>query len=252
MRTANPALSHFTQADTYRMESSRTMTLNGTAIALGFMLAACSSAAILVWNLITDPGYQHLFMPFTLGGLLGGLILGLIISFSPKAAPFLGVPYAVCEGAFLACFSLFVTQRWLGGADTGIIFQAIGATFAVTAAMLILYLAGIVRINSMAMKIMSVALGGLCLYALAILIGNGLIGLNLPNLFADASPLGIGFTILCIGLAAFFLVADFQFIEAGIANGAPKYMEWYGAFGLLVTLVWLYIEMLRLLAKLRR
>jgi len=252
MRTANPALSHFTQADTYRMESSRTMSLNGTAVATGVLLAACVSTAIVVWSLITNPSYEHLFWPFTLGGLVLGALLGLIISFNPRSAPFLGVPYAVSEGAFLACFSLYITQRWLGGADTGIIFQAIGATFAVTAAMLILYLAGIVRINSMALKVMAVAAGGIVIYALAVIIGNGLIGLNLPNLFVDASPLGIGFTALCVILAAFFLVADFQFIEAGIANGAPRYMEWYGAFGLLVTLVWLYIEMLRLLAKLRR
>lgn len=252
MRTANPALSQFTKPETYQADSSTTMTLTGTATATGVLLGVCTAVAIVTWGLITEPTRAHLAMPIGLGGLVLGLILGLVISFNPRSAPFLSVPYAAVEGAFLACFSLFITQRYLGEAQTGIIFQAIGATFAVMAAMLVLYLGGLVRVTSTGMKVMMIAGAGLMLYAVVVIVGNLIFGAGIPNLFASASPLGIAFTVGCIVLASFFLVLDFQFIEAGIQNRAPKYMEWYGAFGLLVTLVWLYIEMLRLLAKLRR
>jgi uncharacterized YccA/Bax inhibitor family protein len=187
--------------------------------------------------------------------MLGGLGLGLVIAFVPKLAPVLSTPYAALEGAFLAGLSLFVAERWLGGADNpeaiGTIFQAVVLTFAITAAMLIMYGTGIIRGGKVFTSILLTAGGGLMLYVAALWIGNGIFNAGIPNLYASNSPMGIGFTALCLVLASLFLVLDFRMIDEGVKRGAPKHMEWYGAFSLLVTMVWIYIEVLRLLAKLQ-
>jgi uncharacterized YccA/Bax inhibitor family protein len=211
----------------------------------------CAAAAVFAWGYITQPGNQQAGLMLGMGGLLGGLVLGLVITFVPRTAPYLSPVYAVAEGGVLALFSYFITVRAIGTADTGMIFQAVGLTFAIAGGLAVAYSAGLVRVGGTAMRVMIVAGAGLFLYFITLVVCNLFLGMNLPNLWASASPLGIGFTVLCLILASLFLVLDFQFIEAGVARGAPKHMEWYGAFGILVTLVWLYIEVLRLLSKLR-
>jgi len=121
----------------------------------------------------------------------------------------------------------------------------------VLAGLLVAYGAGLVRVGGTAAKVICALVGAAFLYSIVLMVGNGLLGAGIPNLFWSASPLGIGFSVLMIVLASFVLILDFQFVEAGAANRLPKYMEWYAGVGLLVTLVWLYVEILRLLAKLR-
>ncbi len=233
----------------------RVMTLTGTVNATAVLLALCAITAVTLWHFITASPSPALLYGSWLGGGLLGLVLAVVISFKPRTAPFLAPVYAAAEGAFLAGFSYFVAATWVptktGEPDTGLIAQAVGLTFAIFAGMLVAYWARLIRIGPVFAKVMMTALIGLVLYALGLFLLNGLGGLGLPNLFWSSSPLGIGFSVLCLGLASLFLVLDFQFIEESVQNGAPKHMEWYGAFGLLVTLVWIYVEVLRLLAKLR-
>lgn len=223
------------------------MTVTGTAIKTAVLGAVCAIVAILVWGIVKGGGPLALWVP--LGGMAGGLVTALVISFAPKSAPVLAVPYAACQGAFLAGFSWLVAHQWLKG-QTDVIFQAVGVTFAVLVAMSCAFAAGL-RLGGTAMRALTVGVIGLMLYFAAVMVGNGLLGLSIPNLFTSASPLGIGFTVVCLVMASLFLVMDFQFIEEGARSGQPKYMEWVGAYALVATLVWLYIEALRLLAKLR-
>lgn len=256
MRTGNPALQAFHRPQTWAdldtaAKKARSMTLGGTVIATGVLLALCAVSAMFTWGFVSQPANFNTAIMIGLGGGLGGFVLALVISFNPKSAPFLGPVYAIAEGAFIAVASFLITTRFMKQADTGLIFQAVTITFAIAGGMLAAYAGGLIRIGGTVAKVMLVALSGLCVYVVAIIVCNGLLGMNIPNLYTNASPMGIGFTALCVVLASLFLVLDFQHIEAGIKTGAPRYMEWYGAFGLLVTLVWLYIEVLRLLAKLR-
>ncbi len=251
MRTANPALIKLVDADIYQSAKSSTMTIRGTVIATSILLAICAIAAILMWSTIANSANVNLAFTVGLGTMLGGLVLGLIVAFVPKAAPILGPVYAAVEGTFLACFSYLMTEWFLGQADTGVIFQAIFATFSVMAGMLIAFAAGLVRISGTVARFMIVLAAGLTVYVLALLVGNVALGMNIPNLYTSTSPLGIAFTAGLVLLASFFLVLDFQFVQAGVMNKAPKHMEWYAGVGLLATLVWLYIEILRLILKLR-
>lgn len=243
-------------AESTRAASSQ-MTLSGTVVKTGLLLTMCAVSAVLVWKMMTANLFGVTVSPgiALFGGMLGGLGLALVITFVPKLAPVLSTPYAALEGAFLAGLSLFVAERWLGGIEnpeaTGTIFQAVVLTFAITAAMLILYGTGIIKGGKVFTSILVTAGGGLLLYVAALWIGNGIFNAGIPNLYASTSPMGIGFTALCLVLASLFLVLDFRMIDEGVKRGAPKHMEWYGAFSLLVTMVWIYVEVLRLLAKLR-
>jgi uncharacterized YccA/Bax inhibitor family protein len=254
MRTSNPALQQFIQPQTWdrlgAQGAARTMTVTGTAIKTGILLAICASVAVfaLNWAATTaNPG--AITLPF-FGSLVGGLVLALIISFKPATAPFLAPVYAAAEGVVVGVLSWYIPQRY-GNIGPGVVFQAAGLTFGILFALLIAYSAGLVRLGSTATKMVVVATGGIAFYYIATMM-LGLFGVNAPNLTYDASPIGIGFSILVICIATLNLVLDFQFIEAGVGRQAPKYMEWYGAFGLLVTLVWLYIETLKLLSKMRK
>lgn len=232
----------------------RTMTVMGTVNATAVLLGICGACATGAWMLIVSN--PALVTPLWLAGALGGLIFALIISFKPRTAPFLSPIYAALEGAFLAGFSYFVAATWVptasGEPNTMIIAQAVGLTFTIFAGMLVGYWTGIIRVGPIVQKVMMTALMGLILYAVALFLLNGIFGFGILNLYRDAGPLGIIFSLFCLGLASLFLVLDFQFIEDGARSNAPKHMEWYGAFGLLVTLVWIYVEVLRLLAKLNR
>lgn len=256
--SGNPTLNESTFESPSRWDElaerkATSMTVMGTVNASAILLAMCAGVAVGVWMLITrNPSLAPLF---SLGGGLGGLVFALIISFKPRTAPYLSPIYAGLEGAFIAGFSYFVAANWIpnpdGSPNTGVIFQAVGITFAIFGGMLAGYWTGLIRVGPVVAKIMVTALMGLVLYAVALMLLNGVFGLGLPNLYSSASPMGIGFTAICLGLASLFLILDFQFIEEGARSGAPKHMEWYGAFSLLVTLVWIYIEVLRLLAKIR-
>ncbi|MEM7630078.1 MAG: Bax inhibitor-1/YccA family protein [Planctomycetota bacterium] len=238
---------------------AKTMTVAGTISASAVLLGICSVVGVGMWSYFnSQAGTEGLggnMFIWLIGSLIGTLALGLVIGFKPKTAPWLSPVFAAGEGVMLAALTIFITSRWLGDgsgpAATGLIFQAVVVTFGIFAGVLAGYATGILKAGPVFQKIIIAGTMGLMLYVLAIWIGNGIFGLGIPNLYASASPIGIGFTVVCVVLASMNLVLDFEMIKQGVKTGAPRYMEWYGAFGLLVTLVWLYIEVLRLLAKLR-
>jgi uncharacterized YccA/Bax inhibitor family protein len=178
-------------------------------------------------------------------GIIGGLVAALVISFKPMTAPYLAIPYAALEGLAMGAISAVFERRY-----PGIAIQAVGATFAVFAAMLLAYKTGLIRVTE---RFRAVVLGATLAIGLFYLVtmGLSLFHVSLGGMF-NGSALGIGISLAIICVAALNLVLDFDIIESGAARGAPKYMEWFSAFGLLVTLVWLYMEILRLLANTRR
>jgi uncharacterized YccA/Bax inhibitor family protein len=179
-----------------------------------------------------------------LGGI-GGLICALATVFKPRWSPYTAPVYAGLEGLLLGGISaMFETQY------PGIAVQAVGATFGTLAALLAAYASGLIRPSENFKLGITAATGGICLVYLASWVLS-LFGVHALGSLFGAGLIGIGFSVFVVIIAALNLVLDFDFIENGVRQAAPKYMEWYGAFGLLVTLVWLYLEMLRLLSKLR-
>jgi uncharacterized YccA/Bax inhibitor family protein len=262
MRSSNPAFSKQEafaprewggiMADLQRSESkariaSTTMTVQGTIVKTAILLAIAVIVAVFAWNQAsTNPATA---MPMALAGIFGGLVVGLIIGFKPTSAPFLAPVYAILEGLILGVISLIVAQK-VGPQGTWMVAQAVGITLGILAALLIAFSMGLIRIGSTATKVVIVATLGVGLVYVASMASN-LFGFGGFGFIHQGTPLGIGFSIFVIALASFNLVLDFQYIESGVENQAPKYMEWYAGYGLLVTLVWLYIEVLRLLMKLR-
>ncbi len=177
--------------------------------------------------------------PYMIGGLIAGLILALVAFFKPRTAPFTAPLYAIAEGFALGGISAIFEVRY-----PGIVIQAVGLTFATMAVMLFLYRSRLIRVtNKLRTGIMAATGGILLIYLADMVMGffGGSIGL-----------ISSGFSLLVVGIAAFNLLLDFDFIERASANGASQKMEWLGALALMVTLVWLYMELLRLLSKLRR
>lgn len=234
MRTSNPALND----EVFQVGASydRTMTVPGTAIKTGVLLGVLVFAASVSW---TNPTPLVVF-----GGGIAGLILAIITVFSPRSSPFTAPMYAFAEGLLLGGVSQMVNTRF-----PGIAFQAMALTCGTLASLLIAYMAGIVRATEKFKLGVCAATGAIFLVYLVGFVLS-FFGAGIPYIHGTG-PIGIGFSLIVVVIAALNLVLDFDFIENGARNGAPKYMEWYGAFGLLVTLVWLYIEILRLLSKLR-
>lgn len=258
MRTANPVLREETFAPqnwggimselSSAKAPSATMTIRGTVAKTGVLLLMCVAAALGAAHLVANG--QVAPPIFWIGGLLGGLVLGLIIAFVPKSSPVLATLYAVAEGAFLGTISLAVATK-LGPQGGTIVLQAVGLTLGILASLLITYALGLIHIGSTMRKCIIIGTMGVgVLYLVSFLLS--MFGFGGIGFIHSSGPIGIGFSIFVIVLASLNLVLDFQFIERGAQSGAPKYMEWYAGFGLLVTLVWLYIEVLRLLSKLNR
>jgi len=246
MRTANPALNDKTFAnfgasfDT--RDRSDLMSLQGTVTKTGFLLAILVAAGAFTWKMTyQNPAGAY---PWLIGGVIGGLIFGLVTAFKPSASPYTAPIYAAAEGLFLGAISALFEQRY-----PGIVVQAVGLTFGTLAALLLAYTSGLIKPTENFKLGVTAATGGVFLLYLASFV-LGFFGVHI-GFIHDSGLLGIGFSVVVVIIAALNLVLDFDFIETGVQRGAPKYMEWYGAFGLLVTLVWLYLEILRLLAKLR-
>jgi uncharacterized YccA/Bax inhibitor family protein len=229
-------------------ESVRTgaMTVGGTAAATGVLLVLLCAAGVFGWNLVKlDPaGEVQNFPGWIFLPLLAGLGLAFLTAFKPHLARFTAPLYALAQGLVVGAISHVYDAQW-----SGIVLQAVGATIAVFAVMLALYGLRIIRVTDRMRRIViGATLGVVLLYGVSLLFS--LFG-HTPSFLYDSSLLGIGLSILIAGLAAFNLALDFDIIERGAKAGAPRYMEWYGAFALTVTLVWLYLELLRLLARLR-
>ena len=169
----------------------------------------------------------------------------MITAFKPTASPYTAPIYAACQGLFLGAISAMFERSY-----PGIVVQAVGLTFGTLAALLMAYTSGLIKPTENFKLGVTAATGAVMLLYMASFVLR-MFGIQI-GFIHDSGLFGIGFSVVVIVIAALNLVLDFDFIETGIKRGAPKYMEWYGAFGLLVTLIWLYLEILRLLAKLRQ
>lgn len=218
------------------------MTVAGTAlralILLGLVIA---SSAYTWWQLAPTPAAAG---PYVMGGLIGGLVLALITVFKPHLAPWTAPLYAVTEGLALGALSMLINIQY-----AGLPVQAVMLTFAVFLAMLGLYAFRVVRVTDRFRTVITGAIMGIMVFYLINMV-MGFFGASIPGV-NGGGPLGIGVSLLTSGVAALALLLDFDRIEQSVEAGAPKMMEWYGAFGLLVTLVWLYVELLNLLRKMR-
>lgn len=242
----NPAFRSgvFTQARPGEGVMTVTGTIQKTVLLLGITVAA----AVFGWMMA--PAIQ---MPAAIGCGIGGLILGLIIGFKPTTAPYLSPVYAVLKGVLVGAISSWLTITSAQTKNIWLVPTAAALTFGVFGVMLALYGFRIIRVNdTLRGVIVGATLAVFIAYAATLLLGLTVWkdAFNLP--IYQGGPIGIGFSLLVIGIAAFNFLLDFDNIEDGVNQQAPKYMEWYGAWGLLVTLVWLYIEILRLLRKLQR
>ncbi|MES1222565.1 MAG: Bax inhibitor-1/YccA family protein, partial [Bacteroidota bacterium] len=223
------------------------MTVRGSINKFGFLLLMVIAAASYSWHLfmVGKPDTMKVFM---LVGVFGGLITGLIISFKPNLARYLAPAYALLEGFFLGAISVYF-NTFFEKKYPGIVTQAVGLTFAVALVMFLLYNFRIIKpTEKFKSVILSAVLGIFLFYFVVIILSLFHVNVSFMN-WNDASPLGIGISIFIVAIAALCLILDFERIETGAAMGAPKYMEWYGAFGLLVTMVWLYLEILKLLSR---
>lgn len=245
MRTSNPALNSKTFERFDVIESAATMTVEGTAVKTGMLLVLVVIAAAVTWDKVASALVLADVMPWIFGGLIVGLIFAVITCFKPAWSPMTAPVYAVAEGLFLGGLSKLVDLQ-----HPGIAFQAVCLTFGTLFTLLVAYRTGLIRATEKFKAGVMAATGGIFLLYLVSFVLS-FFGTSIP-LIHSAGPVGIGFSVFVVIIAALNLVLDFDFIEQGAARGAPKYMEWYGAFGLLVTLVWLYIEILRLLSKLSR
>jgi uncharacterized YccA/Bax inhibitor family protein len=225
--------------DPFAVEGRMTVrgVINKTALLLVLVVAAAA------WAWTSAPA--SMAVPLLFGGVIVGLALVLVTVFRPRVAPVTAPIYAVVEGVVLG----IISELYEAG-SSGIAVTAVALTFATMAAMLLAYTTGLIRVTRRFRAVVITAtLGILVTYLVSLLLSA--FGARLP-LLNDPTPLGILISLVIVAVAALNLVLDFDFIAQGAANGAPKRVEWYGAFSLLVTLIWLYLELLRLLGKLRR
>ncbi len=250
MRSGNPVLKESTFLDlgsgAVVSRDGNAMTLNGTVNKTGFLLLLTVLTAAFAWNQALGPDGTPApgFAAYVWGGAIGGLVLAVVTAFKKEWSPVTAPLYALVEGFFLGAISALYNHLY-----EGIVMQAVMLTFGTLFALLLAYRSGLVKATENFKLGVVAATGGIALVYLATIV-LGFFNIQIP-LIHESGIVGIGFSLFVIVIAALNLVLDFDFIESGVEQGAPKYMEWYGAFGLMVTLVWLYVEFLRLLAKLQ-
>jgi uncharacterized YccA/Bax inhibitor family protein len=244
-KSGNPALKQSTFEGLERVgDETDVMTIQGTVNKTVFLLLMVFLPAMFIWHMFAVAHDVQNIMPYFWVGLIGSLLSGFVLAFHKQWAPYLAVVYALCEGLVLGGFSALLDFRY-----PGIALQAFALTIGILIVLLVIYKLEIIRPSENFKLIVASATGGIAVFYL-ISLGLSMFHIIVP-LVNDNSPMGIIFSLVVVVIAAMNLVVDFDFIEQGAANRAPKYMEWYGAFGLMVTLVWLYLELLRLLSKAR-
>jgi uncharacterized YccA/Bax inhibitor family protein len=246
LRTSNPALS----GDAFRtgeVAYGEGMTVSGAVNKTGILVLLCVATAAWTWNRFfgasPDEAMQSIGLPIMVGGI-GGFIVAIVTIFKKEWSAVTAPVYALLEGLVLGGISATLEMRFYG-----IAIQAVALTFGVLVAMLVAYRTGLIKVTDKLRLGIVAATGGIAVfYFLQFILG--FFGVHFTTI-NGSTPIGIGFSILVVVIAALNLVLDFDLIENGARYGAPKYMEWYSAFALMVTLVWLYFEILRLLTKLR-
>ena len=245
MKTSNPAFnSSIYRGQGMQAAYGETMTVEGTIHRTGILLLCVLATAFWTWNrFLTTRDPASVGLPILIG-VFGGLIMALVTAFKKEWSPFTAPIYALLEGLFLGGVSAIADVRF-----PGIAIQSVGLTFGTCFCLLLAYRSGLIRATRKFTLGVIAATGGICLvYLVNMLVG--FLGIQIPGIFGGGM-VGVLFSLVVVVIAALNLILDFSFVEQGAEQGAPKFMEWYSAFGLMVTLVWLYLEILRLLTKLR-
>lgn len=242
-RTSNPALNE--KAFRGEVAIGEAMTLQGTVNKTGLLLLCVVATAAWTWGLSHSEAPEAA-LPWMLGGLFGGFIVALATIFKKNWAPLTAPIYALLEGLVLGGISAIFERRY-----PGIAIQAVGLTLGTLFVMLLAYKTGMIRATRGFKLGIIAATGGIAVFYLVEMALAFFFHIQIPAINASG-PWGIAFSLFVVIIASLNLVLDFDMIETGVRGSAPKYMEWYGAFGLMVTLIWLYLEILRLLAKARR
>jgi uncharacterized YccA/Bax inhibitor family protein len=246
-QTGNPTLSEKIFNKSLSPANAEVMTVRGSIQKFGFLLLMVMAGAAYTWKLYYELKFPTMMTLFWVG-LIGGLITALIISFKPTTAKWLSPAYGLLEGLVLGGLSAIINDQFKAKYPN-IVLQAVLLTFGVAFGMFLLYNFRIIKPTQKFKAIISSSILGIFLFYMANIV-LGFFGVHMSFMsWNDASPLGIGISLFVIAIAAFSLIMNFEQIEVGEQMGAPKYMEWYSAFGLLVTLVWLYIEILKLLSR---
>lgn len=238
LRSGNPTLQGDTFSSTHAFAGQETMTIQGTVNKTFVLLGLTVLGASWAWTNV--PASSAWTMP----AALVGFGIALVTVFKKEWAAVTGPLYALVEGVLIGSISYYFQARY-----PGIVQQATGLTFGTLFSLLLAYKSGLIRPTENFKLGVAAATGGICLLYL-VSIGMSFFGKSIPFIH-ESTPIGIGFSIFVVIIASLNLVMDFDFIERGAESGAPKHLEWYGAFSLMVTLIWLYIEILRLLAKSR-
>jgi uncharacterized YccA/Bax inhibitor family protein len=240
LRTSNPALN----AKTFQGNAAvgDVMTLQGTVNKTGFLLLCVVATASVTWHLAAT-GNPAVVALLTLGAI-GGFITAMATIFKKTWSPVTAPLYALLEGLVLGAISALLEKAY-----PGIAIQAVGLTFGVLFCLLFAYSSRMIRVTAKFRLGVVAATGAIMVTYLVDMVLH-FFGIQIPFIH-QSGTWGIVFSVVVVIIASLNLVLDFDFIESGTQSGAPKYMEWYGAFGLMVTLIWLYLEILRLLSKLR-
>lgn len=246
-KSGNPALSEKKFTSTVLdnvVLNENSMTVKGTLNKFGFLFLMVLGTSFYSWKEFAGGGNV---MPLILTGAIGGLIVAIVISFKKEWAPYLAPLYALLEGLFVGAVSAMYNSAFAEKMPN-IIINAVGLTFGVAIAMYLLYSFKVIRATEKFKSVVITATIGIGIFYLLVWVLRMFGYDNMPFLH-EGSVMGIVFSLFVVTIASLNLILDFDMIEKGSEMGAPKYMEWYGAFGLMVTIVWLYIEILRLLSK---
>lgn len=242
MQSMNPVFNErtFSSASPTPLGASGAMTVEGATNKSLIAIALCLASGIFTFMTGTTA-----ILPLFLVGGIGGFILVVAASFKPMWAPTITPIYAILKGAALGGISVVYNMEF-----QGLPVQAVLLTFTILFVMLTVYRAGLIKVTEKMKMILVGCLIAIFMTYMATMV-MGFFGATIPYIH-ESGPIGILFSLAVVGVASFFLLIDFDNIERGARMGAPKYMEWYSALGLLVTLVWLYLEVLKLLAKIYR
>ncbi len=242
-RSNNPVLKE--SAFTGQLATGQSMTIQGTVNKTGLLLLCVVVTSAYTWGLGRSQSPEAAY-PWMLGGAIGGFIMALVTIFKKEWSPLTAPLYALLEGLFLGGISILFERSY-----PGIAVRAVALTFATLLVLLLAYKTGIIRATRGFKLGVLVATGAIAVVYLISMVASIFFHTQFSFLYSS-SPLSIGISLFIVGIAALNLILDFDMIESAAKMGAPRYMEWYGAFGLMVTLIWLYTEILRLLGKVQR
>ena len=242
-KSSNPTLSEKIFNRSIESSSEGAMTVRGVMNKFGFIFLMMMASAAFTWHAF-EQGQN--VSGYLWGGAIGGLVVALIMSFKPTSSPYLAPLYGLLEGLFVGALSVTINFAFRESYP-GIVLQAVVLTFGAAIGMFLLYNFRIIKVTERFRSVVFTATAGIAIFYLIAMV-LGMFGIKIGFLH-EGSLLGIGFSLVVIVVAALNLIMDFDMIERGAEMGAPKHMEWFCAFGLLVTIVWLYVEMLRLLSK---